>query len=243
MQELVVHVQQVLVHERVVAPDGAREHHRLVPAGIELRQLGKSGRGRLLRVAGEDEHQPVGFPDRVGADAPRRPADALGQVRDLRDAAGPAVGPGVVAAAEHVAFHDAHAQRHLAVGAPVLERVDRAALAPVQRDPLTREHRRKSLLLPHARRYGDRIPEVWVDPGAPQVGHALGLHDLGLFRQIARPGRRSRRDCLSHASSLRFWLPSCPEDPASPLIRSFRDRSRHRHPRGRVIGRPNGPGV
>ena len=105
---------------------------------------GKARRGRLLRVAGEDEHQAVGLADRIGAHAARRPGDALGQVRDLRDAAVTAVGPGVIAAAQHVALHDAHAQRYLAVGAPVLQRVDRAALAAVQRDPLTREQRRRT---------------------------------------------------------------------------------------------------
>ena len=207
VQELVVHVQQVLVHERVVALDGARERHRLVLGRVELRQRGKDSRGRLLRVAGEHEHQAVGLAHRVGADAPRGPADALGQVRNLRDAAVPPVGPGVIAAAQQVALDDAHAQRHLAVGAPVLQRVDRAALTAVQRDPLAREQRRKSLLLPHARRYGHRIPEVRVDPGASQVGHRAGLPGIDLIRQLVRACRRPGRDCLSHALPPTNWDP------------------------------------
>ena len=227
VQELVVHVQQVLVHERVVAPDGARERHRLVPAGTELRQLRKGGRGRLLRVAGEDEHQAVGFAHRIGADAPRRPADALGQVRNLRDAAVPPVGPGVIAAAQQVAFHDAHAQRHLAVGAPVLQRVDRAALAAVQRDPLAREQRWMRLLFPHARRYGHRIPEVRVDPGASQVGHRAGLLGIDLIRQLVRACRRSGRDCLSHAPSPAIVTRQLSREPREPLDTTFSSRPRH----------------
>jgi hypothetical protein len=124
VQELVVHVQEILVQERVVAADGAGERHGLVLGGIEFRQLGQRCRGRLLRVAWEDEHQAVSFPDRIGADTARRPAGALGQIRYLGDAAIPAIGPGVIATAERVAFHDAHAQRYLAVGTPVLQGID-----------------------------------------------------------------------------------------------------------------------
>ena len=137
----------------------------------------------------------------------------------------------MIAAAEHVALDDTHAQRYLTVGAAVLERIDRAALAPVQRDPLTREHRRQRLLLPHARRYGDRVPEVRVDPGAPQVGHRLGVLSQpagltlprpslpcpGLLRQIALASRRSGRDCLGHAPSpavLVSQLSGVPRTPA-----------------------------
>jgi hypothetical protein len=226
VQELVVHVQHVLVHERVVTPDGARERHRLVLAGVEFWQFGKGGRGRLLRVAGEDEHQAVGFAHRIGAHGPRRPADALGQVRNLRDAAVPPVGPGVIAAAQQVSLDDPHAQRHLAVGAPVLQRVDRAALAAVQRDPLAREQRRERLLLPHARRYGHRIPEVRVDPGASQVGRRAGFLGSDLIRQLVRTRRRSGCDCLSHAPSPAIVTPQLSREPREPLDTTFSTRAR-----------------
>jgi len=180
VQELVVHVQQVLVQERVVAGHGAGVRHGLVPGGGELRQLGQLRGGGLVRVAGEDEYQAVGFPDRVSAYSARRPGGTLGQIRDLAEAAVAAVSPGVVAAAQRLAFHHPHAQRHLAVGAPVIQRVDRTAGPPVKRDLLAREAGSERIPLPDAGRYRDRIPEIWVDPDAPEIGHLLGSDSPGL---------------------------------------------------------------
>jgi len=59
MQDLMVHVHQVLVHERVVAGDVPLEGHDLVVRRVEPRQPGK---GRLVRqrgIAGEHEDQAV----------------------------------------------------------------------------------------------------------------------------------------------------------------------------------------
>ena len=203
VQELVVHVEEVLVHERVMAGDGARERHRLVPGRAVLRQVGQRRRVRLGRVAREDEHEPVGLLDRVGPHAARRSAGPLGQVRDLRDAAVPPVSPGVVAAAQHVAFHDPHAQRDLAVRAPVLQGVDRAALAAVQGDPLPRERGRERLALTHLGRDRDRIPEVRVDPGAPEVGLGprLGRRHARLSVRLGLVGLIVNRKRLSHTRS------------------------------------------
>ena len=216
VQELVVHVQEILVHERVVAVNGTGERHGLVLGGVELRQFGQRCRGRLRRVAREDEHQAVSFADRIGADTARRPAGPLGQIRYLRDAAVSAVRPGVIATAERVAFHDAHAQRHLAVGAPVLQCVDRAALAAVQRDPLAGERGRERLSPPHAPGHRDRVPEIRVDPDAPKIGHRGPI----LIRHLVPATRRSSLDgpifCgerLSHAllPTCRLWqLTDCP---------------------------------
>ncbi len=174
VQELVIHVEQVLVHERVVAADRAGERHRLVPRRAELGQLGQRRARRRPRVAREDEDQAVGLADGVGTDTARWPAGALGQVGNLRDAAVPAVGPGVVAAAERVAFHHAHAQRYLPVRAPVFQRVDRAARSPVQSDALAGESGGEGRFLPYLSRYGHRVPEVRIDPYPPQVGNGAG---------------------------------------------------------------------
>ncbi|CAO0836365.1 hypothetical protein SMICM17S_07472 [Streptomyces microflavus] len=139
VEELVVHVEQVLVHERVVAAHGPGEGHGPVLRRGEAGYVGQRGDRRFLRVARKDEHQAVGLAHRVGAHAAWRPAVALGQVGDLRDAAVAAVGPGVIAAAERLAVHDAHAQRHLPVGAPVLQRMDGTAPAAEERDALPGE--------------------------------------------------------------------------------------------------------
>ena len=72
VQELVVHVQQVLVHERIVAAHSAGERHGLVPGGIELRQLWQRCLGCIMRVSREDEHQAVSLADRISADTARR---------------------------------------------------------------------------------------------------------------------------------------------------------------------------
>ncbi|CAM5315279.1 hypothetical protein SPURM210S_06600 [Streptomyces purpurascens] len=78
----------------------------------------------------------------------------------------------MIAAAEGVALHDAHAQRHLPVRAPVLQRVHGAALPAVERDALTRERRRDHPLVPDAPGQCDRVPEIGVRADAPEVGRA-----------------------------------------------------------------------
>jgi len=174
----------------------------LAVPGLALIAFGPSADQTLGRVTREDEHQAVSFADRIGADTARRPAGALGQIRYLRDAAVSAVGPGVIAAAQRVAFHDAHAQRYLAVGAPVLQCVHCATLAAVQRDPLTREHGSERFFLPNAPGYSDWIPKIRIDPGTPEISNGSGMAMLQLVPATRRSGPYFPilgGKCLGHA--------------------------------------------
>jgi hypothetical protein len=108
----------------------------------------------------------------------------------------------VIAAAEHVALHDAHAQRYLAMSAPVLQCVDCAAVAAVQRDPLTCERGGERLFLPHIPRYSDRVPEIRIDPDTPKISGGSGTVIARATQTSLRFGRHRLivcRKCFRHA--------------------------------------------
>src|SRR6185437_3399481 len=109
----------------------------------------------------------------------------------------------------------AHAQRHLAMGAAVLERVHRAAVAAVQGDPLAGERGREGLFPAHVLRYSDRVPEIRVDSDAPEIGDGLGT----VSTRAVQANRRSGRQRLILGSKcLRHTLSPC----AAYLIRARR---------------------
>jgi len=78
------------------------------------------------------------------------------------------------------------------VGAPVLQRVNLAALAAVQDDPFARERRSERIALPHGPGLSNRVPEIRIDPDAPKVSDGLGR----VIMQVAQVTRRSSPDGL-----------------------------------------------
>ena len=72
MQELMVHVHQVLVHERVVALDLAAEAARLVCAVVRRFERGERPGVGERRVTREHEDQPVRFAARIRTPLGRR---------------------------------------------------------------------------------------------------------------------------------------------------------------------------
>ena len=83
----------------------------------------------------------------------------------------------VVAARSVLALHHAHAQRHLAVGAPVLQCVRRALLRPHQHDLRTGELHCQGLAGLQVAGPREGVPEVGVEAGAAGSGDVtLGGH-------------------------------------------------------------------
>src|SRR5581483_10828065 len=100
MHELVVHVEQVLVHETVVASHFPIELARLVVAAPSRTQgsgLAVLGKHRITR---EDEDQTIYFAGRIAPDARRQPFLLLTQVRHAHALATTVIRPAVVVTLE-----------------------------------------------------------------------------------------------------------------------------------------------
>ena len=122
VQELMVHVHQVLVHEAVVAGDFTAQAARLVGRVRRGPETRERHFGRPRGVAREHEDQAGRLVAGIAAHAVRQLA--LAQIRHVDAGAGAVVGPAVIAAADGAAIDHARIQRHLAVGAAVFQRED-----------------------------------------------------------------------------------------------------------------------
>src|SRR5580693_7251241 len=137
MHELVIHVKEVFMHERVVAGDLA-----IQPAGLIVLALRgtESGRDACLcqgSVTRKDEDKPVNLTHRVAAHAVRQPFRS--EIGDTHALATAVILPAVIVAFERVVADDAEMQRYLAMRAAILERKDPSALAPIKHDGIARE--------------------------------------------------------------------------------------------------------
>jgi len=130
VHELVVHVEQVLVHEGVVAG-----HLAVQPARLVFLALGKPERlrntaFRQRRIAWKDKNQAVNLPRGIPLHPVRKPL--LAEVRHIHTLAGLVVSPPVVMALQLIALDHAQVQRHLPMRTAVLEREHPPGLAAVQ---------------------------------------------------------------------------------------------------------------
>ena len=189
VQELVVHVEQVLVHERVVGVDLAVELAGLVGLvrlGSEGGRQARLGQGR---IAGEDEDQSVDLGAGIGLHPVRQVLAA--QVGHVDALAGHVIGPAVVAALDGAALDHPVGQRHLAVGAAILQGEQLAVLAAHHGDGLAGETPRQHLAGLELFRPGDRIPEVRMAIDAPQIDPRVFVQgELHVHRMTIRALRR-----------------------------------------------------
>ncbi len=118
-----VHVEQVLVHERVVRRDLAVEFAGLVAAVAAERRARWAAIVGEGAVAGKDEDQAIDLMGRIGFDAVGQAVAA--EIGDVDAPAGLVIGPAVIAAAQGAVLDDAPAERDLAVRAAILQREDR----------------------------------------------------------------------------------------------------------------------
>ena len=209
VQELMVHIHQVLVHEGVVAADLAIEVAGLV-MGIGMgRHVGKRSGLQLGGVAGVDEHQAVGFAARVAAHAVGQRL-VLVEVRDVDARSGRVVGPPVVAALDLRSGHHPSVQGDLPVRAAIFQCEHLARLGAHQHDRLARERHRQRLAATDRLRPRQRIPVVRVASRLAKVRHhgAIERHrassSSGLRWRpghVARVGPPRRRRILSRLSS------------------------------------------
>src|SRR5581483_9224695 len=168
MHELMVHVEEVLVHERVVAGHLAVEPPGLVVAALRgAERPGRYARLRQRRIARKDEDEAVDLPDRVAADAVRYPLPA--EVGHIHALAAAVVRPAVVVALHAVPLNHPEMQRDLPVRTAVLQREHPSARAAVERDRICPEPTPHDLSGPHLIRPRQRIPIIGIRGRAPQV--------------------------------------------------------------------------
>src|SRR5580658_2631496 len=188
MHELVVHVEEVLVHEGVVAG-----HFAVQPAGLVVLAPGRAeARGQAARreraFAREHEDDPVDFAHWIALHAVRQPL--LAEVRHAHARAAAVVGPAVVVTLELIAHYHAEVQRYLAVSAAVLERKHATLCAAVQDDRLAGKAPAERLAGQQLMRPGDRVPIVRVCADAAQVDGVgrVGRTPQDLGRGVFRHG-------------------------------------------------------
>ena len=80
----------------------------------------------------------------------------------------------MIAAFQGLAGHDAHVQRHLAVGTAVLKRAQRSIRHAVKRDGIAREMAADHLAGLDFTAPGQRVPIVGVCPDPSEVGWRFG---------------------------------------------------------------------
>ena len=220
MQDLMVHVHQVLVHESVVTPDFSVEQHRLVFLRVEPGQIGER---RLLRergIAGEHEDQPVRLVARVGAHGAARRVGALDQIGNARDRTGRVVPPRVIAALDLLAADDPLAERELPVRAAIFQREHSIRVRPDEDDRVAREgdaQRLVSLQLPGP---GQRVPVVGIAGDATQIRLIAAAtppaHHRALRLHVSPRKRSSRRHCHHRATpDVTAAEPRCARSPSS----------------------------
>ena len=166
VQELVVHVHQVLVHEAVVALHELSKAPRLV-SGVGC---GADARERFggRRHAGPDENDAVTFEAGIGADAVRQ--FPLAEIGHVDAAAGRVIAPAMIAAADGAAVDGAFRERHLPVRAAILQRERRSVPRTYQYDRLARKTRREGLAGFQFARPRDRIPIIRMRADTAKVG-------------------------------------------------------------------------
>ena len=167
MHELMVHVEQVLVHEGVVAGHLAVQPPRLVIAAPEGAEGGRQAGFRQRGIAGKHEDEVIHLARRIAAHSVGNPAGA--EIGDVDALAAAIVGPAMVVAFELVAAHHAEVQRHLPMGAAVFQGKDLAAHAAIQDDGRLREPAGESppgfeLVAP-----GHGVPVIGVCADPPQI--------------------------------------------------------------------------
>jgi hypothetical protein len=199
VQELVVHVEQVFVHESIVGRHLAVELPGLV-GFVRFRPERRRKPGcRQGRIARKYEDQAIDLPARVRLDPVREPlAPQVGHVDTVTFGV---VGPAMIAALHRAPLHHAVGQWHLTVSAAILEREQLAVLAADHRDRLAgvaaRDHGPGLDLF----RPGDRVPKIGMAVGATQIGpggYGLAQFDrqdaysLGSLARLAGERRRRR---------------------------------------------------
>ncbi len=201
MQELMVHVHQVLVHERVVARDLAIQHPNLEAAVAVVGQLRHRSDLSKFLVAWEDEHEPVRLTACVATySIGQRPVPV--QVRNAHARTGAVVGPTVIPTLQPLVLHDAHAQWHLTVGTPVLEGVRLARLRSHQHDLGPRERHGEGLARLEITGPGDGVPEAWVEArgaGRRDVPRRDDVTVLAQWRLCLRDRHIAQRTGRCHA--------------------------------------------
>ena len=164
-----VHVHQVLVHERVVALHRAAEAARLVAlvaCGAEVGELSRSsassgspGNTKMSPPASRHGYERTPFGSRSRA-----------EIGNVDAAAGAVVGPAVIAAADRFAVDDARMQRHLPVRAAVLEREHAARVRAHEHDRVAGEGASERLAALQLARPRERIPVIGMDIDPAKIG-------------------------------------------------------------------------
>ena len=167
MHELMVHVEEILVHEGVVAGHLAIEPPRLVIAALRGAERAGQAPLRQCRVARENEDQPVHLADGIGAHPIRHALPA--EVWHIDAFAAAVVRPAVVVALQAISLHYAEVQRHLAVRAAIFERDYPSARATKERDGVAREPPSQYLSGLELIGPSQGIPIVGIGGGTPQV--------------------------------------------------------------------------
>ena len=178
VQELMVHIHQILVHESVMAVDAAFEIACLVVWIGRRRHVGKRHDMRPIRVTRKHEHEPIGFARRVAAHAVRFHRAGV-EIRNADALAVGAVFPAVIATADRACRDNADMQRHLAVGAAVFESEQLAVFASHDDDRLAGKARSVGLAGFDVARARYRIPEIGIDRGLADIARRLARGAVG----------------------------------------------------------------
>ncbi len=197
MHELMVHVEQVLVHEGVVAGHLAVQPPRLVLFALGKPERLRYSAFRQRRVARKDEYQAVNLARRIRLHPVRQAL--LAQIRNIHALAGLVIGPPVVMAFQLIPVDHPQVQRNLAMGAAVLEREHLPGLPPVQNYWLTGEPARKRLALLQLITPGNGVPVIGMRTHATKVEcvrrirgtHRNQIRAFFLHRGSRRHSRRS----------------------------------------------------
>src|SRR6185312_9270205 len=200
MHELVVHVEEVFVHERVVACHLAIEAPGLVVAPLRGPEAGGQASFGQGGVAGEDENEAIHLADRVRANTVRDPLPT--EVWHVDALAAAIVSPAVVMALQAIAMNHPEVQRHLPMRAAILERDYSSARATIERDGIPREM--PSQYPPRLELIGprQRIPVIGIRGGTPQVhaGRQIGRQRGSQNRMVVR--HQPRPHLLSEVSKI-----------------------------------------
>lgn len=210
VQELMVHVHQVLVHERVVAADAPIEDPQAVIRIVVFWDVWQGRCRRLLWIAAENPNETAGLARGIGAH-PVQPRAGLVKVGKADATTGAVIGPAVIIALQPLPLHHARVQRHLAVGATVLQRKDLARTPAHEHDGRPRQPRSRRALRLHGAgalhrhpvievetdpaqiRLGARKDRLCDDEGVPGHGRATQTPALGFSRSITSRRQRAAR--------------------------------------------------
>src|SRR5580704_13980175 len=135
----------------------------------------------------------------IASDAVRKAVAA--QIRDIDAPARTIVGPAMIAAFERVSLHLPEPQRHLTVGAAVLEREEAAARTAIEYYWLAAESYAERFSRFDFVRPGDRIPEIGVRIDSAKVDLGVAGSAI-LHRAGCAPGAMFQTVWPQHGSKL-----------------------------------------